>query len=116
MMEIVEANPNVDITPYGIPMLITLGYSLLQYTFIGFGVYSLVKMIKQRRIYLLNGEITLEKGTYVDVILKNPGVIVYYVFCAVIMITNLIPTAEILEPEVITNGAEVIYNLLRTVI
>ncbi len=113
-LEKFEENPGIDMTPYGVPMLITSVYSLLQYALIGFGIYSLIKLVKFKRIYILRGEITLEKGTYKDVIFKNAGVIIFYVLCTVIMLLNLIPTE--LEPEVAPNGAEVVYALLRAII
>ena len=110
MLEIIEANPEADISPYAVPMLITMAYTIMQYALIGLGVFYLVKMIRSRRIYLTRGEITLVKGTYQDAILKNPGVIILYALCLIIMIMNLIPTE--IQPEVIPDGAEALYNLL----
>ena len=114
MLEIIEANPEADITPYGVPMLITMAYTILQYALIGLGVFFLVKLIKHKGIYLQRGEITLEKGTYADAIFKNVGVIIFYVLCIALMIINLIPTtSQPIEPEVVPDGAEAVYNLLR---
>ena len=115
MLQIVEENPEVDITPYLAPMMIVLAYSILQYALIGIGVFLLVKKIKTRRIYLLRGEISLEKGTYADVLFKNIGVIIFYALCIVIIIINLIPQQQI-NPEVIPDGATTVYKLLSSII
>lgn len=115
MLELVEANPNADLTPYGIPMLITTAYSVVQYTLIGFGVFYFIRMLKRRKTLFARGEITLDKPTYMNVIFKNPGVIVFYALCATIMIINLIPTIvpQPIDPEVIPDGTEALYNLFR---
>ena len=114
MMDVIVANPNADLTPYGIPVLITSLYTVMQYVLIGFGIFFFIRMFKRRRTLFSRGEITLDKPTCIDIILKNPGVIIFYAMCVTLMLINLIPTTipQSIEPEVLPDGAEAIYKIL----
>ena len=103
-------DPSWDLTP----MWIVYGYSMAQLILTGLGIFFTYKYIKERRISLSKKcEIKIPNEEKPMIFLKNPGVIIYYVCCIILIVLSLIQINNV--EEIVPDVGDAIYKVFKTI-